>query len=115
MVIISPGESWLPTPLAALLIINGWGVVLAEINKATGTVVGAMPGDVDVKVNVPLYDPGCRLCGLTDTLIVPGVEPEDGETENQLSLTDATVKGIEPLAGFVTVIDCAAGTVPPAG
>ena len=35
MVIISPGESWPPTPLAALLMIKGCGVVLAEMNSAT--------------------------------------------------------------------------------
>ena len=112
IVIISPGESWLPMPLAALLIINGCGVVLAEINNATVTVVLATPGDV--KVNDPLYDPGSRLCGLTDTESVPGVFPEDGVPVNQLSLTAAIAYRIEPLAGFVIETDCAAGTAPPA-
>ena len=101
--IISPGESAPPTPLAALLMMNGCGVLLAEINNATVTVAGATPGDVNV--NDPLYEPGCKLCGLTDTETLPGVFPVEGETENQLSLTEATLKGIEPLAGLVTVID----------
>jgi hypothetical protein len=89
MVIISPGESELPTPLAELLIMNGCGVVLAEINKATEIVVVATFGAV--KVKDPLYEPGCRLCGDTATVRVPGVVPLGGETEIQLSLTEATV------------------------
>src|SRR5271166_4509265 len=107
---ISPGASWLPTPLELFAIMNGCGVVLADTNTVTGIFTEAMP--VEASVNDPLYDPGARFCGFTATLSVPGVAPLLGETVSHVSLIEATVKFNEPAAGFEIVTDCAGGDCP---
>jgi hypothetical protein len=58
--------------------------VPALTTSVTVALCGMLEAPLDVIVTVPLYVPGARPVGFTETLTVPGVVGPDAEVDNQV-------------------------------